>query len=807
MKRPVAFDHTHENSTQTYDGFQSKTDKGNLDALVLRKPAYDALIDAVSEPTGFTNNANIGVSYDPTTRKVTLSGTFEAFYKGVKIPVLKDGWVSEAHADVAGTYYLYYCATGFVFDTTPWDFACLHIAFIQYNAHDIGIREVHGFMPNTVHDELHRTIGSFKRSGGDFTGYVLNSTVAAERRPDVSDTAVQDEDLTSTVLALSTKLYTQRYLTGSAVRSFTTGASDIVPLSGSQPYWNKNTVGTWSQELFSNNSYGAIFVVALPTTADAGSQAFRYMFVQPQKNSASLAEIQALTPNDLTHGDMVSEFVFIGKIIIRYTGGNWSITQVDKIDGTRNSQVTTPAGNYLSIVSHDATLSGEGTAGSPLSVVNDGHTHDGRYYTESEITTLLSRKQDTLVSGTNIKTINGASVLGSGDLSVSADVFYKQNDEPFSNIISNGDFASVTGWVSAHFSLSVLSNELVASVTALSSSSSIYQDLRSVLTIGNKYYLRCQFKPKYATLTRFYIGDAYGVSRTPIANEWNTFSEVLTNVAETTAAPRLYHSTGTNYALSDTVWIKNFQVIDLTAQYGAGNEPTQEAMDAYVKKLWLDTNDNTLNFFDGGGWKLLKDTTKVAKAGDTMTGNLIMGTGAGLLGSNVLGELQRIWAYGSSYTGFGIYYNDGSPDELRFDVSGQAASGTPDFVVKPNLAQVNGQNVIVETDRGGTTIGGGYYIKYSDGTIFQFARITFSSDSSTAMSGGGGFKSANQTWTFPLAFTSADSYAVSVTPEGMYQIAASVQARSSTALTYCTHTVSSDATSRSRTVLILAIGR
>jgi len=31
----------------------------------------------------------------------------------------------------------------------------------------------------------------------------------------------------------------------------------------------------------------------------------------------------------------------------------------------------------------------------------------------------ISAKQDTLVSGTNIKTINGASVLGSGDLTVS----------------------------------------------------------------------------------------------------------------------------------------------------------------------------------------------------------------------------------------------------------------------------------------------------------------------------------------------------------------------------------------------------
>ena len=52
---------------------------------------------------------------------------------------------------------------------------------------------------------------------------------------------------------------------------------------------------------------------------------------------------------------------------------------------------------------------------------SDNFTYIGAiesYYTKSETNTLLSNKQDTLVSGTNIKTINGDSVLGSGDLSI-----------------------------------------------------------------------------------------------------------------------------------------------------------------------------------------------------------------------------------------------------------------------------------------------------------------------------------------------------------------------------------------------------
>ena len=44
---------------------------------------------------------------------------------------------------------------------------------------------------------------------------------------------------------------------------------------------------------------------------------------------------------------------------------------------------------------------------------------EGPYYTKSETGTLLQSKQDTLVSGTNIKTINNQSLLGSGDIQIS----------------------------------------------------------------------------------------------------------------------------------------------------------------------------------------------------------------------------------------------------------------------------------------------------------------------------------------------------------------------------------------------------
>lgn len=50
---------------------------------------------------------------------------------------------------------------------------------------------------------------------------------------------------------------------------------------------------------------------------------------------------------------------------------------------------------------------------------NTSGTNTGDNATNSQYSGLAASKQDTLVSGTNIKTINGSSILGSGDLTVS----------------------------------------------------------------------------------------------------------------------------------------------------------------------------------------------------------------------------------------------------------------------------------------------------------------------------------------------------------------------------------------------------
>ena len=54
----------------------------------------------------------------------------------------------------------------------------------------------------------------------------------------------------------------------------------------------------------------------------------------------------------------------------------------------------------------------------PSSFTPSLHNHDERYYTETETDNLLSLKQNTLISGTNIKTVNNQSLLGSGNITI-----------------------------------------------------------------------------------------------------------------------------------------------------------------------------------------------------------------------------------------------------------------------------------------------------------------------------------------------------------------------------------------------------
>lgn len=304
---------------------------------------------ATGDPTGFSDPTNVIVTYDSTARTITLTGTVKAYYKGRIVPELVSGWVSAAHSSTTGVqYFLYYNGSAFVWGTSAWTFPMLQIAFVNYGAvSKYALRECHGLMPWSAHEEFHQNIGTYRTSGGVVGDYTLASNTAAQRRPTVTAAVIHDEDCITTLAALATGSYTQVSLTGAAVTSFTTAAAEIVPVLTANPYYNSFTTPNWGQTLMANNSYMSVWLAAVPAAEDAGSQAYRFIWIQGQSNG-TLASQNALTPGDLNLGSLTTiatEFVFIAKVIIRFTGGNWDLTSVTSLAGNKFFQtaaISTP---------------------------------------------------------------------------------------------------------------------------------------------------------------------------------------------------------------------------------------------------------------------------------------------------------------------------------------------------------------------------------------------------------------------------------------------------------------------------------
>lgn len=339
--------------------------------------------DQTLDPTGFLDPTLASVAYDYTTRQITLTGTYKAVWKGSPVDILNGPWTSPAHTATNGNWFLYYDGVSVVWSQTPWTFNQLMIAAVYYDGTDnsYGMVETHGVMDWRVHRNNHLTIGTFLLSGGDLSDYTLASTTPANRRPLVSTEVVLDEDVSTTIPAIASESYNQFYLSGVDTGNFAFNQTDIIPVTGSRPNYNQFTGGVWTQTPMAANAYAAVWLIAIPVTTDANSQRFRFLWVQPQSESTTLATIQALSPSSVNLNGLNTvspEIVFTAKVIVRYVAGgtnNWTIIRAEKLVGTKISQ-STVTGAFLTSVSTNATLTGDGNVATPLSVADPVTTAD-----------------------------------------------------------------------------------------------------------------------------------------------------------------------------------------------------------------------------------------------------------------------------------------------------------------------------------------------------------------------------------------------------------------------------------------------
>jgi hypothetical protein len=337
---------------------------------------YNSLTDRptliTKEPTGFVNPADVIVTYNNTTRIVTLTGDVSSVYNNVPMseidPTFISGWESDPHDDEDGVFWLQYDGVSLAWATEP-DFRNLTICLVYVDGVTVCIRECHGLMQWQSHKIAHQTIGTYLTSGADSSGVELNSITASARQPVISQAVINDEDLPTTIAQISSGSYAHLRLVGSGAAPATEylDQTEIVSVTGAKPNYNQFVTGAWQQTPMTNNYFQKVFLMLLPVSAGTECQKRRGFFIQGQAEFATLSACKAVTFASVNLGqldDYVPEFVAVYEFIIQYKGpatNDWVIIEQNKILGTKASQVTIPSGNFLSSVAVDGTtITGNG---------------------------------------------------------------------------------------------------------------------------------------------------------------------------------------------------------------------------------------------------------------------------------------------------------------------------------------------------------------------------------------------------------------------------------------------------------------
>jgi hypothetical protein len=267
------------------------------------------ITDLVDVPQiGIVSAAALTVAFVEATRVVTVAPavtSYDYIYLGTKVTVSTTKTVTLANT--SGLHFVYFsdAAGTLVTSMTPWSLATtVSVAAIYWdavNAKGLVIEERHGVVMDwATHLRLHEVNGTQVVSGFALSGYTLATDTAAAVTPNVASGVLADEDLHTTVPALTagTGVYKVWYRNGAA-GDWTWTDSDYPVLTGTLTRYNQNTGSAWQLTDVANNSFVNMYLVAVPNT---GTQGFAW--VMGQASHASLGDAQAETVNNLAFGDL-----------------------------------------------------------------------------------------------------------------------------------------------------------------------------------------------------------------------------------------------------------------------------------------------------------------------------------------------------------------------------------------------------------------------------------------------------------------------------------------------------------------------
>lgn len=389
-------------------------------------------------PVDSSGNYLCTLTYNETTRTVTITptgATFDIFISGVKYTF--SGAQSIAHSATGSDQFVYFDASGVLTTgTSAWDIL-LHAPVCSIfqdvtNSRRIPFDERHHAGRDLYwHRNQHFAEGTKSTSGFTASGYTLNNGASdGVLQIAIASGRVEDEDIRVDTQALpAAGPYNLLYRSGASGDWLLTRTS-ILPFfySANRLQYNQNTGATWqltnvTEDYFVN--YWVFALTALPTTSitPTPSSTQQIVIIAGQAIYSTQALADAESVSALDYGSVpFQEMAPLYRLTFKFNASNPSAyTNTARTALTAISRVV---GTYASV-----TATAQTDHGALTGLSDQDHPASAIIFTptggiaatdvQAAIAELDTEKQTVLVSGTTIKTINGTTLLGSGDITVS----------------------------------------------------------------------------------------------------------------------------------------------------------------------------------------------------------------------------------------------------------------------------------------------------------------------------------------------------------------------------------------------------
>ena len=419
---------------------------------------------ATGDIHGIVDRTALTLAFNETTREFSVAPTSTSwtyYHTGTLYTVSTTKTLTLTAG--SGSKFVYIDAAGNLNEHSIPDFASnVYLCYVYWNGSDKAVifgDERHGSKRDTTwHGAQHQNVGTVWRNGGDLS-YTLNSDADVQIGVG-TPINIADEDLLHTITHSATPannfeqvLTTAAsleviYLSGTA---YTTTAANTTPWLHSSNIAQYNSIvgNTGSLSSVTEGKYITYWMVAT-NDLRAGRGAVKLVLGRQLNDTVDQAYAESFTE----YGLSFAEQVFMYQIVVQYSSANTNNAARIRLAGVRK---------ILAKLATTSVAAAPATSHSVLTGRSDADAHPISAITNLQ--TALDAKQASLVSGTNIKTVNSTTLLGSGDIAVQPTLVSGTSIKTVNSttLLGSGDIAVQPTLVSGTSIKTVNSNSLLGS--------------------------------------------------------------------------------------------------------------------------------------------------------------------------------------------------------------------------------------------------------------------------------------------------------------------------------------------------------